>query len=155
MTYRGAGLAPAGSSRAGFGSPASANGSGTVPLPSTKTGLPEGARLIDARTRRYVLVNGRVQGMPPVPQKVQIAAMTALNSSAVRGLGIDFSGAPVITDGVINQLQTIFRNAFASLVSRGLMRIESIDVTPVRDSGALVHVRWTDLTTSTSHELTI
>jgi hypothetical protein len=133
---------------AGFGSPATGNGSGTVTFPGRVNGAPQGSRLIDQQTKQYVIgASGRVLGMGAVPAKVQIAATTALNSSVVQGLGIDFSSASEGTSDVVNQLTAIFQNAFADLVQRKLMKINSVAVQKIGSDGAFVQVAWTDLTT--------
>lgn len=152
----GAGNAPAGTAPAGMGTPASGNGTGLVPFAALQTGAPMGSRLIDQATKRYVIgADGRMRGMNNIAQMVQIAVTTTLNSSSVRGLGIDLSSAQTLDAGTTNAMNAIYRSALADLINRNLIELLSVDVTPFPTSGAYVLVKWRDLSTGLEQTLRV
>lgn len=90
----GAGFQPAGSTPAGYGAPLQASTSASATLPGAST-VAVGSRYIDAKTRDYVLEEGRILGMNNVQHMVQLAVTNAapdlqklekLDSSFERGV---------------------------------------------------------------------
>jgi hypothetical protein len=138
----GAGLCPAGSSAAGFGSPAIADENGNTVLPLANGGTGTG-RYIDPQTRDYVATaDGNLQGLGSAAQDVWLTLAA-------------FSGGPrMLNESSIAKYEIDIRAALAPLVARGLITLRSIVIaraadTPTRLSTA---IRWID--TSSGQELT-
>ncbi len=133
----GAGLAPAGTSPAGFGVPETAGAPAINPLPDPKTGLSLTGRYIDQKTGDYVmLADGRLQGMATVEQLV----LLALNS-------VDFSDlldkGPNFRATFANRVQ----NALADLITKKWVQIRAITISEPNPDAGLAVLDWVDLTT--------
>jgi hypothetical protein len=141
----GAGLAPAGTSLAGYGTLDTAPAPNLVPLPDPVTGLPLTGRLISQPSKDYSFTaDGRLQGMPTVRQLVLIA-ITDVDFSAITEKG------PNYTQQVSAQVQA----ALSVLIAQKQVRIVSIQVNDGAaiaggnpDSGVGI-VNWQDLTSTT------
>lgn len=120
----GFGSQPFGSSSYGLGeAKTAATRTGSL-LRDVATGETRGSMLIDAKTRDYVLdANGQALGMPTTRQLVQIALATMKNSSAMRGLGIDFESIQVITPSLERQMDTALRDAVQHIVDQRLIEV--------------------------------
>ena len=142
----GAGLAPAGTSIAGFGTPATAD---APPVPAAAAE----ARKIDPVTKDYALDSlDRIDGMSGTSQRVLLAMSTVRDSAVQRDLGL---GAP--PDRIVSttrvELEDDVRRALSALVRDGAISIRSIDVT-IAGSRVQRRVRWTDLLTGTDEVTT-
>lgn len=144
----GAGLCGMGSSRCGFGTPASIDG-GLPPLLRTSTGHKGEAVKLDSVTGDYVLDgSGQKLGDNAVNQMVYLALRTRLGSSAVLNLGIaDFPD--LITDDIVLRVQAIIRDALAALVRQGLVELVNVDVKRVKTTALSIQVNWINKTTGT------
>lgn len=152
MSGSGFGSQGFGSSPYGIGVPSVGNPPGGAVLRDPLTGTSSGSRRIDPVTRDYVLDdNGRTLGMSDVQQLVLMALQTVRNSSAMNGLGQSLGDIVVIGDNIERQIASIFENALAHLVARGLVQIISTTVTRLHPGAIKATVRWRDLTTSTEH----
>jgi hypothetical protein len=152
------GSTPFGLSPFGLGTPIAAADEGGVPLAQSVHAASEGAKHIDPKTRQYAfLENGRMRGMPSVPQMVQLVAQTVVGSSAVRGLGndLDIQDAGEDLEAVVKER---WRAAYADLVRRGLIELLAVDVERYRTKGGSVlartRIRFRDLTTGREDSLT-
>jgi hypothetical protein len=147
MTAPGAGFCLAGFSPAGFGDIEDA------PAPATDNlvdehGVQQTARAIDPVTGQYILRStGRFLGMPRTRQLVLIAIKTVLNSSALKGFGLEEIGGD--NDALATRrLEAKLRAALDHLVTKGLIEIVAVPTvgdTPTRIRGAL---KWLDLATN-------
>lgn len=137
----GAGHAPAGSSPAGHGTPATA---AAGPDPSA------GSRYVNPTTRDYQLnpVTGQMAQMPPTRQKVLLALMTARGSSTAKPR---FGLAPPRKMGsrFVNEMRQSVRAALSHLTqeSNPMIRLQRIDVKVPRGGRAIVTVVYVDLST--------
>jgi hypothetical protein len=144
----GAGLAPAGSSAAGYGVPdaAIANTNGIFPDPLT--GVSQTGRLFDTSIGSYdFTADGRTQGEPTVKQQVKLALKTVLHSSSVQTLGIDFSNASEQGTNFLNQIASAVAASLSVLVRNKLVTIVRVFAQPVdNNDGTAVFVGWIDNT---------
>ena len=154
----GAGLCPAGLAAAGYG----VVDTGTAPLnallPDVRTGLPRTGRAIDTVKKDYVMQSdGRLQGFDTVPQLVQLALSTALGSSAIQNLGIDWTKAQEKGSDFQRQLATIVANALAPLVAQKLVEVRAVIVSepPSNPDAGVGFVKWFDMTSQTETNTTI
>lgn len=155
----GAGTQPAGISPFGLGEPDTAlfTPGGAVNV-NTSTGLQEGARFIDPYTKQYVYdaTTGRAIGMPATRQRVQLAAMTALRSSAQLSLGHNLAAIQTMGDDYEMQVTSTLTAALQPLVDDGSIVLNGIDVLRAdARSGSRNVIRFTDLTTNTAQTLTV
>jgi hypothetical protein len=155
----GFGNQPAGSSPAGWGTPAIADVSGGTILRDTATGKRLGSRKINPTTRDYALdENGRILGEADVRHLVQMAITTLKDSSAVRSLGLSTTGMSRITGDFERRLLGAVTDAVKHLVTGGLITVLGISQYRASVSGGLregrvyARFRWRDLTTSQEHE---
>jgi len=136
----GAGLAPAGTSFAGFGAPATADAlvRQTLPQGDGTTGT---GRLIDTRGDYVIDANGNVMGMGSAAQLV-VLALAPLKPTGV------------ISEAAIATMKGDITDALKPLVARGLIAVKSIAVTRVAGAPTRVQraVTWVD--TQTSYEQT-
>lgn len=149
----GFGIQPAGTTPAGLGTPALATPNVGSALVDPRTGTQTGSRLIDTRTKDYVVdANGRLSGMGNVPQLVYLAVQTTKSSSAIQDLGRRPMGEVVaanIQALVLNNL----RDAVSDLVVAGLIEVLGLEQFRVGPDGVLLpgatygHFRYRDLTT--------
>jgi hypothetical protein len=149
----GIGLQSAGTTSAGFGSPATAAEQGGAILRNTLTGESMGGRKIDPRTGDYVMDEyGRLEGMPNVRQMVMLAVLNAAPALA----DIDR-----LTDGFAKRAEAILANEMTAIVSRGLIRVIGVRDLQMGVRGglkqgqALYKFLWVDLTTNTENAETI
>lgn len=120
----GAGSQGAGSSPAGFGSPAEADVPGGGFLRDVVTGKPLGARKIDPTTRDYVLdAFGRALGVDYVRHVVQMSVHTERGSSVVQTMGQRLSSIDRITENTEQQILSILTEAVQPLVDQGLIEV--------------------------------
>jgi len=145
----GAGLAPAGTSYAGYGTP----DPGAVPnnstLPDTVTGLPRGGRYINPQTGSYQFTaDGRLQGMANVNQLVLLAATTKIGSSVLPKLGQNLAGIQEQQGDFQRQCATAVANALSDLVRSKLVELLSVTVqqAPGNPDGVAIFFQWRDLT---------
>ena len=145
----GAGAAPAGSSQAGFGAPATATPPSGSPHRDT-TGQQWGSRAIDGQGHYVFGDDGRVAGMPDVQQLVILAATEKHEKSAVPDIGERYSEVRKIGANVQQEMDARAAATFAHLVDAGWVRIDGVEV-QVAPSGGLVAVivHLFDLTTQT------
>jgi len=156
----GAGLQKAGRTTAGYGTSPDATTFGGGFLRDEITGETLGARLIDPRSRTFVLdENGRILGMSTVRHAVLIAVHTVQNSSAVRGLGNRLSSIQRIGPNIERQVFSILSEALRPLVQAGMVEVLGFSQFVAGDSkngmlaGAVFgRLKWRDLTTKQTHE---
>lgn len=150
----GFGLQPAGASPAGLGTPSQAPPRGGVLFRNRSSGESLHGRFIDPRTRTYVFDSyGRTVGMTAAQQGVLLAVMTDLDSCAVREIGNRLKTIKTFGASFNRELQNVFTNALARLVSNGLVEIVSVEARRVGTMGAYVHLRWRDLSTGQIHTI--
>ena len=151
----GAGIQPAGTSSAGFGSSEQGNPQDGVPFRSLQTGQSNGSRYIDQRTRDFVMDdNGRLIGMPNVSHLVQMAITTERNSSAVRTLGHELGKLDRITPNFEKKVLQVLTSALQPLIDAKLVEVvgfasfDSSSTNPGLASGRVYgRLLWRDLTT--------
>ena len=156
----GAGLQKAGKTSAGFGTSSEATVFEGGFLRDEITGETLGARLINPKTKGFVLdSNGRLLGMKSVRQAVLIAIHTVRDSSAVRGLGNRLSSIDRIGSNIERQILNILSEALAPLVQAGLVEVVGFSQFKAGDGkngmlpGAVFgRFRWKDLTTKQPYE---
>ncbi len=155
----GFGHQPAGSSPAGWGTPALADAPCGDILRDPATGRRTGSRRINPLTRDYEMDGcGRILGDHEVRHLVQMAVHTLKGSSAMRTLGLQTTGMSRITGDFERRLLGAVTNAVEHLVSAGL--IEVIGVTEyragarngLREGQVYARFRWRDRTTRQEHE---
>lgn len=144
----GAGIAPAGTSIAGYGTVTSIAGSPAQILVDPNDGVSKDTRAVNPVTRQYTYDSqGRPTGQSGVPHLVQMALMTLRNSSAVANFGLA-APPPLITANVAAQLTRDFNLAVKDLVDQRLIQVVSITVDRAMLAGERVRFTWRDLTTS-------
>jgi phage baseplate assembly protein W len=153
----GFGTVPLGVGPYGVGTPATATDTSAGKIyRDEKTGDSLGSRKIDTRTRQYVFDSyGRIVGMPDVAQLVQIALSTTKGSSVIAGLGHELSSIEDFTTSHAEQVRSTIERALGDLIKRKLVRLNSVDVQRFNQSGAVITVKWTDLTTQREEESTV
>ncbi len=155
----GVGLQSAGTSSAGYGSISPINpNSGRVLRDPLVVGS-SGSRRIDPFTRDYVVdTDGRLSGMPNVPQLVQLAITTEFNTSAPRGMGHKLKSIDRVTANFEQVVLSVLTNALKRLVDLRLVEVVGFSsfksgkkdgLQPGQTYGRL---QWRDLTTNTVHE---
>ena len=137
----GAGRAPAGASKMGFGSPATSDAPGVAAIGE--------ARSIDPYTRDYVFdaATGHVERMSSVAQAVYLAMVTVRGQSAVAGFGIaampDRIGAK-FDEGV----RVAVNAALSHLINAGEIEIISVEAGPsAHATRSAYRVTWRDIRT--------
>lgn len=151
----GAGIQKAGRTTAGYGTSASATVFGGGFLRDEVTGATLGARLIDPKSRDFVLdSNGRLLGMKSVRHAVLIAVHTVRDSSAVRGLGNRLSSIQRIGASFEKQILDILTEALRPLITAGLVEVVGFSQFRAGDGtngmlpgAAFGRLKWRDLTT--------
>ncbi len=154
----GVGGQPAGSTPAGYGTPATgpARLGNVMRLPN---GTMSSARLIDARTKDYVMdpETHRLLGMLPVRQIVQQAMTTDLGSAAVREMGNRLRGIDRITSNFEARCLSVLTDALQIAISRGLVEVIGFSTFKAGPKDGLQpgqtygRMRWRDLTTGKEH----
>lgn len=147
QAFLGAGLAPAGSCAAGFGTPASAATSGP-------NSYGTGAYLDPVRRDYSFDASGNRLKTGTVVQLVQLALGTVYNSSVLDGLGLKPFG-PVLTPAAVAAITDNHVKACAHIVAQGLMRIVSIAVGSTFPGQVQVVLVWLDLTTGREQTTTL
>lgn len=145
--YKGFGICPIGSVPFGYGSPATARPNIGAALTTTK-GTAGNARLIDPRTKDYVIDpnTGRPMGDDGIRSMVYLALTTIKGTSTVTDLGNEFDTVKLKNEKTEAQLQDLTRQALAELVNQKLIRIESV---VVNTSGfPTLKITFTNLKTS-------
>lgn len=139
----GTGLSPAGTSQAGFGVVDAGPVPGVVPLPDARTGLPQSGRFLNQQTGDYVFTNdGRVVGMPTVPQLVLLALLNNVDLSRVQEKGPNFR----------QFLASVVQDALGDLIAQGLVLLTGVQVLEPNPDAGLALVSWLDLTTGQAGE---
>ena len=147
----GAGSSPLGTGAYGLGTPA------TVPTPGGAVNLDSRGRQLgspmlslDPATKgQYVFDSfGRRIGEEDVPHLITLAALTIRQSSTVQDLGQRFFETEKITDNFQAEQEARVNEAFGSLVSRGLIRIDKIIADGKQGHPATTRVIMIDLTTN-------
>lgn len=136
-TY-GAGRAPAGSARCGFGSPATSDAPGVAAIGE--------ARAIDPLSRDYTFDadTGQLERMSGAAQSVYIAVATRLDRSAVAGLGL--SAMP-------DRKRASMRAEVSDSVRAALAHIDTIEIVsieftkPAHATREVCRVTWRDVAT--------
>jgi hypothetical protein len=145
----GIGLQSAGTTSAGFGSPATASEQEGVILRDESTGASFGGRKIDPVSGDYELDSyGRLLGMNNVRQMVMLAVLNSKN---------ELGTIERLNDGFERAATAILTEALQPIVAQGL--IEVLGVSEVRlgvrgglkQGQALYRFRWRDLTTKIEH----
>jgi hypothetical protein len=143
----GAGIAPAGMTPFGVGTPAT----GAEP-PSG----PAGSRYINPVTRDYQVdpTTGQFAQMPPVRQRVLLAVLTARNSSAVPGFGTRLP--PNMDESFESAVRAEITRALNQLTQvERVCRLDAVLVKRGRLGRAQITIVFVDLTTGTRDQLTV
>lgn len=129
-SFLGAGIAPAGTSFAGFGSPATA----TVPAAPA----PDACRKIDYQTKDYLIDDdGNLEQWTAAQQNVYLALAGISN------------WPETIDENYASAVASKIDAALSAMTSAGLIELIQVDVTITRRGSARTHanVRWRDLST--------
>src|SRR5713101_6487420 len=117
IPFSGAGSSGAGSTFAGFGTPAAAN----IPnfnLYKTVLGNNRTCRLIDPISKDYVLDDfGNFVGQTNAQQLVYLALVTARDSSILSNFGLDIFNVQVIKSDTLQNLRNSVNEALRDLIS--------------------------------------
>lgn len=151
----GSGIQRAGRTPAGFGTSTAANVFEGGFLRDEVTNATLGARLINPKTKAFVLdSNGRLLGMKSVRQAVLIAIHTVRNSSAVRDLGNRLTSIKRIGASFEKQVLDVLTEALRPLITAGLVEVVGFSQFRAGDGsngmlpGAVFgRLKWRDLTT--------
>lgn len=142
----GVGLAEAGLSVAGYGTPATLISS-IVPLFVLPDGTQGNVAAINPQTGDYIIDdNANFIGQQSVPQMVYLALTTKFNSSAVVGFGLDISSIKTISSNVANLFQSRVQSALQNMITAQLIRLINVKVTTSLENGVTVVVNYQDLT---------
>ena len=156
----GVGIAGAGLTPAGFGTPPTAAVPEGAFLRNEKTGASLGARRIDPHTRDYVLDdNGRILGVNYVRSVVQMSVHTEVNSAVVQSMGHRLRTIDRITPNIEQQILTILTEAVQPLINQGLIEVVGFrnfvagdDLNGLKRGAVYGVFEWRDLTTKTKHQ---
>lgn len=143
----GFGLAPAGLSPFGLGSP----DEGAAP-PSG----PAGSRYLNPITRDYQIdpSTGQQAQMPPVRQRVLLTVLTAKNSSAVPGFGTRIPA--LMGETFESEVRAEITRELRQLTDvERVARLDGVKVEKGLGGRARVTISYTDLTTATRDQVTI
>lgn len=154
----GAGACPAGTSFAGYGLPDLSAAPNHATLPDAKTGLPQTGRLLDPTSQSYKFTaDGRVIGQSTGQQLVQLAVKTIVGSSVIANLGMDRSRLQEKGANFAQTVTSVVTDAFAPIVSQGLVTLNSVDVQdyPNIPDRSVVTIKWTDNSTGQEHDTVI
>lgn len=144
----GMGVAPMGNSSFGFGIPDSILGPNSKLLISSNDGQAKTTRNLDPLTGQYKIDSlGRVEGTDTVPQLVMLRAKTVRGSSTIANFGQSFTSIDRIKDNIVAQVTNAVNVAMDDLVKGNLITINSVTVERFGMSGAIIVMKWTDLTT--------
>lgn len=156
----GAGAQAAGTTSAGFGTPATATVPGGAFLRDEKTGASLGARKIDPNTKDYVLdSNGRVLGVDYVRHAVQMTLQTERGSAVVQSMGHRLRSIDRVSPNIEQQILVVLTEAMQPLVDQGLVEVVGFshfvagnDANGLKRGAVYGRFRWRDLTTNQPHE---
>ena len=159
---RGTGIAPFGTSPFGFGAPAEANPN-VGKAYNTAQNTQGTGRFINPETRDYQFDanTGRLIGQNSAQQMVYLALVTEKGSSAVLGLGEDYTLIKTVSPDIQALVETSVKNALKSLTDRKIITLDQVILNLVKnkrtDPNRLmrISVRWTDLNNNTSFETII
>ena len=154
-TYLGAGLAPAGSSLAGYGSPST-----TVSINKTilidDFGRNGNVRLIDPVTMDYKFNSkGCLVGGDGIQQMVYLALLTVKNSSALSNFGQSFTNIKVIGEHYVTLVTNEVNQALKKLIDSKKISLLNVDVKRIGPNKSKIDIRWRNLTTNTDQINTI
>lgn len=137
----GAGVQGAGTTAAGGYYPLPPNGD-TIVYPDPSTGIPQTGRRIDPRTHSISqTAGGSAYGMSTMQQLVEIAWGT-----------IDATKFPKTFDSsYAQQVTSLYEGAVQTWINQRMMRIDAFVLTRFGSNGLKVEIRWSDLTSGTSH----
>lgn len=156
----GAGTQKAGTSSAGFGTPAEATPLGGAFLRDTRTGSSFGVRQVDPNTRDYVIdTNGRLLGVNYVRHVVQMSVHTERGSAAVQSMGQRLRTIERITPNFEQRVLSILTEAVQPLIDQGLIEVIGFrgftagdDRNGLRRGAIYGRFLWRDLTTNREHQ---
>jgi hypothetical protein len=144
----GFGLCPFGTSPLGFGVPATEDARAGSVLRDEDTGLQTSARSIDPQTRRYTYdANGRALGMSGVRQRVLLAMITDVGTSAVGSLGHGLKAIRVIGSDLQPRVRDVVATALAHMTDTGEITLVDVEARRLREGVVSVVVRWRDNST--------
>lgn len=142
----GSGLSPAGTSPAGYGSPATTTAAQSQ-LYIKRDGTRGNARLIDPQTGDYVLDDwGAYVGCDAVEQMVYLALATDLGSSVQSDLGLELAPG-IINESTPRKIDLAIRAALKSLIDRRLIELVRVRVERAATSRMDIQVDWRDVQT--------
>lgn len=148
-TFLGAGLSPAGTSYAGYGSPSSTISTNKTVL-IDDYGLNGNVRLIDPVTMDYKFDDdGNIVGGDGIQQMVYLALLTVKNSSVIANFGQAFTNIKVIGDKYKSKVVSEVNSALKSLVDQKKISIVNIDIKINGTNQTRIHIVWKNLTTNT------
>ena len=143
MIKLGAGMAPAGTSIAGYGQPATTDRVLKQPFLAVD-GTVLNARSIDPKTRDYVLdSSGRSLGMTSTEQQVYLATITTKGTSADSNMGTTINSIQVVRKNTSTEVEATVRASLQGLTSSGKIVIDSIDVS-VSGGNLSIKIVWHD-----------
>lgn len=102
------------------------------PSPSltSSSGLILDAKYIDPATGDFVLdANGNFVGMNSVDQAVEMALLTAINTTTVRGFGFGIFEIKIIGPNIQNQIKGLVNEALSQLISNGSIQLQDVVIT--------------------------
>ena len=146
MPNLGIGAAPFGSSAFGFGSPVKQNSTSAL-LYQGPDGSRKNAAEINTVTGDIVrdAQTGIHKGMDAVQQQVYLALRTLKGSAIVQTLEIAFK-VKVISETTAQKIKQAVNEALSDLVTRQLVRVDSVTSERIKVTGIRVIVQWTNLT---------
>jgi len=146
MPDLGFGLAPFGLAPFGYGEPARVD-STAIKLYLDDKGRRRNAAEINTVTGDYIRdpQTGIHRGMDSVAQQVYLALRTLQGSAIIQSLGIRMV-VKVISDTTQQKIKDAVHEALSSLVSRNLVKVDSVTVERIKITGIRVIVQWTNLT---------
>lgn len=152
----GAGMAPAGSSIVGYGSPSMVNSS-TAKLWIKSDGSQGNCAKIDPTTGDYALDGyGNSIGDDSINQMVYLAFRTILNSSTIKGFGIDINVTDyTMSTNIEKRVKLAVLKAVKHLTDPKIITIESIIVNRLTPTGIDVKINWINNSTGQLNEFTL
>lgn len=91
--------------------------------------------------------NGRILGMSALHQKVLLAVSTERGSAAMRSLGQTLKSIERISSNFSARVENDLRTAVQHLTDPRLIEVVGVEVSVVKPGGALIRLRWRDLST--------
>jgi hypothetical protein len=125
----------------------------TAPLPQTtiypdpSTGVSQTGRLLDPSSKQYIYTSdGRIAGMPTVPQLVTLAFNTKKFRSALPNLGQTFGEVLEKGPNFQRAMATKAHDALSYLIGQKMVQLVAVNVLEPRPDAGYVEVVWRDLT---------